>query len=144
MPDLAALIGPRGDGWAPKLLAAFESDMTPADAGKLMPGAEKIDEFGISKVTRKDLAGVSRIEFHFLDDKKTKKWGLHSIEILFSPSLKQAAFYDYLLKVTSNKYGAAPPADVAKKLVLWMNSDFASAGVQFVSDRYKFMWTPAH
>jgi hypothetical protein len=144
MPDLATLIGPRKDGWAPTLLASFDRGMTPEAAGKLMPGAEKKNEFGISRVTRKDLPGVSKVEFHYLQDEKSGKWELHSIEILFSPSLKQAEFYEYLLKVATNKYGPAEPDDVAKKLVLWMNSDYASAGVQFVSDRYKFIWTPPH
>ncbi|NJK40250.1 MAG: hypothetical protein HC934_00760 [Acaryochloridaceae cyanobacterium SU_2_1] len=65
--NLADIVGTAEDGWLPKAIAQypFKRDMKPEAVGKLVPGAEKISEFGISEVAVQDIPGIEKFKFSF-------------------------------------------------------------------------------
>ena len=65
--DLAKLLGTKADGWSVPPFAKLKEDMTPAEAGKILPGAEKIDEFGFAEIKKSDVKGVALYKLSYLE-----------------------------------------------------------------------------
>ncbi len=127
--ELEQILGSKADGWSPKAIAAFQEGMTPEEAEKVMTGAGKISQYGISKVKGTGVPLVVKYEFHFLSRQKDgPRDRLYSVTIHFDPVLNDdKEFYDALVRATTAKYGSVKPQDVEKKLLTWIGPDFASA-----------------
>jgi hypothetical protein len=123
--QFAAIVGTQQDGWLPKVLAGkgLKKGLTPAETGKIIPGADRVSEFSFSKVTVKDVPGLKRYEFYYAKGGSTPQ--LESVRLTFDPMLNQA--YPDLVKVLSSKYGEAKPEDVKKQIIVWVNPDFLTA-----------------
>jgi hypothetical protein len=122
--QFAAIIGTQQDGWLPKVLAGkgLKKGLSPAETGKIIPGAEQVTDYGFSKVTVKEVPGLKRYEFYYAKGNTPQ---LESVRLTFDPMLNQA--YPALVKVLSSKYGEAKPEDVKKQIIVWVNPDFLTA-----------------
>jgi hypothetical protein len=89
--DLAKLLGTKADGWTIPAFAKLKEDMTPAEAGKIIPGAEKIDSYGFSEVKKSDVKGVATYKFSYLDEGGKKALKFATIE--FDPKLTDEPFW---------------------------------------------------
>ncbi|MFO0549034.1 MAG: hypothetical protein U0271_11645 [Polyangiaceae bacterium] len=131
LPDVKAILGSKADGFAPAWIASkpFKKGMTPEEAGKIFPGAEKTNEYGFAEVETKEPKGVSKIKFFFLesDDKKSRK--LYSITLIFDPKLKTPALWDALVKQASAKWGAPPKEDIEKKILTWVSDTLSTVQI---------------
>lgn len=121
-----AILGTKQDGWLPKVLAdkGLKRGMTPTAAGKIFPGAEKVSEFGFSKVAAKDSPGLKQYEFYYAKDGNGQPTQLSSIKLHFEPGMNES--YSELVDVASNKYGAAKPEEVQQQTIVWIGPDFAT------------------
>jgi len=98
--DLAKLLGTKADGWTVPPFAKLKEDMTPAEAGKVLPGAEKVDEFGFSEIKKSDVKGVAMYKLSFLDKK------LKFATIMFDPALTAEPFWVALASHLKDKLNA--------------------------------------
>jgi hypothetical protein len=126
LPDLVAIIGTKQDGWAPPAFAKLKGGMTPAEAGKVMAGAENFSEFGFAEIKVTDVPGVVQYELYYAE-KENKARELHSAKIQFDPKLKGAALWDALVKQTQEKYGKVKQEDIDKKILTWVGPGFVTA-----------------
>lgn len=124
--QFVAILGTKQDGWLPRVLVdkGLKRGMTPAAAGKIFPGAEKVSEFGFSKVAAKDSPGLKQYEFYYAKDGSGQPTQLSSIKLHFEPGMNEA--YSDLVDVASNKYGAAKPEEVQQQTIVWIGPDFAT------------------
>jgi hypothetical protein len=123
--QFAAIVGTQQDGWLPKVLAGkgLKKGLTPAQTGKIIPGAEQVTDYGFSKVTVKNVPGLKEYQFYYA--KGGSALQLEAVRLTFDPMLNQA--YPDLVKVLSSKYGEAKPEDVKKQIIVWVNPDFLTA-----------------
>ena len=121
-PDLPKILGPKGT-WVPPAFSKLKFAMTPDDAGKVIPGAEKISEFGFSNVTVTDTPGVSKYGFYFAK-KGGKPIELQSVKMMFDPALSGDDFWATLKKECIAKYG---PTDEKEKILTWIGPGFTPA-----------------
>lgn len=129
--DLAAIIGTDDNEWLPQVIAQYQLQrgMSPEDVGKILPGAERISEFGFSEVVTKDVPGINKYKFSFLKEKKNsdQKQALYSISLLFDPSLKADLPYDKIALAFAEKYGEIDSDKIDQKIVTWVGPHFATA-----------------
>ncbi len=125
--QVTAIVGTQKDGWLPKVLAnkGLKKGLTPADTGKIISGAEKVSDYGFSKVTVNDIPGLKQYEFYYAKDSSGKPTQLQAVKLLFDPALNES--YPDLVSVLSNKYGAAKPEDVEKQIIVWVGPSFVTA-----------------
>ena len=99
--DLAKLLGTKADGWTVPPFAKLKEDMTPAEVGKIIPGAEKIDAYGFAEVKKTDVKGVDLYKFSYLDagGKKALKFAT----IQFDPKLTDEPFWVALVSHLKDK-----------------------------------------
>jgi hypothetical protein len=117
-PETLAAIGSKKDGWTPKCLAKLKHGMKPEQAGQVVPGAEKISEYGFSTVPVTDIPGIVAYEFYFAKNKAGTPIDLQSVKIHFDES----AEFDELVKICVAKYGRIKDKGaVEKQLVIWIN-----------------------
>ncbi|MFO0617635.1 MAG: hypothetical protein U0414_33885 [Polyangiaceae bacterium] len=80
LPDFKALFGSPSDGFLPVVFGKLKKDMSPEEAGKVFPGAEKVDDFGFAKIEH-PVNGVDYYEFSYLEKK------LAFVDIIFAKTL---------------------------------------------------------
>jgi hypothetical protein len=118
-----AVFGTKADGAIPTIFKGLARDMGPADAGKVIKGADKPSKHGFAKITVKGVNGVKKMEMWFMKDKETKKVPtlLRSATLVLDAAvLKDRASYDALLEVLVAKYGPLPKnADVDNFKITW-------------------------
>jgi hypothetical protein len=103
--DLAKVLGTKEDGWMLPAFAKLKEDMTPAQVGPLLPGGEKIDEYGFADITVTNVTGVAKYRLSYLDDdSKTKR--LKFAEIYFDGKLTDEPFWNALVDHLQKKLGA--------------------------------------
>ena len=121
-----AILGTRKDGWLPKVLIGknLKKGLTPEEAGKVIPGSEKVSDLGFSKVTAQDISGLKNYEFYYTRD-NTGKFKLNGIKLYFDPSVNQS--YQDLVSVLVSKYGEVNPEDVKKQILAWVIPEFKTA-----------------
>jgi hypothetical protein len=128
--DLVACIGGKKSPWTPTVAAKLKDKMTPEEAGKVFPGAEKVSKFGFVTVKLEGCVGATELELYFAKDKVTKvPTELQSVRIQFDGALTaNAEFYSLLVKVLEAKYGKVKkPESIEKKLITWVNPKFRTA-----------------
>lgn len=101
--DLAKLLGTKSDGWVLPPFAKLKEDMTPAEVGKIVSGAEKIDEFGFAEVKQTDVKGVDLYKFSYQDAGAKK--GLKFVTIQFDPKVSDEPFWVALASHLKDKLG---------------------------------------
>lgn len=101
--DLAKLLGTKADGWRVPPFAKLKEDMTPDEVGQIVPGAEKIDEYGFAEVKKSGVKGVDSFKFSYLDAGAKK--GLKFATILFDPTLTDEPFWVALAGHMKDKLG---------------------------------------
>lgn len=125
--QFTAIMGTQQDGWLPKVLAGkgLKQGLTPAAAGKIIPGAEQVSEYGFSKVIVSNIPALKQYEFYYAKDSSGKPTQLQAVKLQFDPALNQA--YPDLVKVLSSKYGAVKPEDVEQQSIVWVGPEFVTA-----------------
>ncbi len=125
--QFTAILGTQKDGWLPKVLAGkgLKKGLTPDAVGKIIPGAERVSEFGFSKVAVQNIPGLTQYEFYYAKDSSGKPTQLQAVKLQFDPALNSA--YPDLVKVLSSKYGAVKPEDVEKQMIVWVGPEFVTA-----------------
>jgi hypothetical protein len=123
----AAIVGTQQDGWLPKIFAGkgLKQGLSPAAVGKIIPGAEKVSEYGFSKIPVRNIPGLKNYEFYYGNDSTGKPALLQAVKLEFDPANNKA--YPDLVKVLTRKYGEASPEDVKKGMIVWVNADLLSA-----------------
>lgn len=113
VPDLVALLGTKADGWAPKPFAGLKKNMTPKQAGKVLPWASKLTS-GDAENTATGVTGVAKYRIHYSDNK------LFQVEIWFDASQHTKAFHDAFVKAANAKWGdtKSDTSDMSR-LVFW-------------------------
>jgi len=101
--DLAKLLGTKADGWVLPPFAKLKEDMTPAQVGKLLPGGDKMDQFGFAEV-KAAVKGAVLYKLAYQDSAGKK--GLKFATILFDPKLTDEAFWNALVDHLQKKLGA--------------------------------------
>ena len=119
LPNLAALLGTKADGWLPKPFAGLKKNMTLAQVTKVKPWANKLDARGSVETAVKDVRGVVKYRLHFVDKQ------LFTGEIWFDPSLHTAAFRTAFLAAAKPKWGE--PKSATDTLVMWFSETSALA-----------------
>jgi hypothetical protein len=97
--------------------------MTPEEAAKVLPGADKVDKYGFAKVKAKDCVGAKTFVLFYMKDKATQKpTTLASARIEFDPALSSNAdFYKALQEVLVIKYGPIKGGDkdIERRILTW-------------------------
>jgi len=102
--DLAKLLGTKSDGWSVPAFSKLKEDMAPADVGKIIAGAEKVDEYGFAEVKQTNVKGVDLYKFSYQGDGAKK--GLKFVTIQFDPKLNDEPFWVALASHLKEKLGA--------------------------------------
>lgn len=97
----------------------------PDAVGKIIPGAERVSEFGFSQTAVQNVPGLKQYEFYFAKDSSGKPTQLQAVKLQFDPALNSA--YPDLVNVLSSKYGAVKPEDVQKQIIVWVGPEFVTA-----------------
>lgn len=123
--QFTAILGSKVDGWLPKVLAGkgLKAGLTPAQTAKIIPGADKVSEFGYSKVAVNNIPGLKQYEFYY--DKASGSLKLTSVKLAFDPALNEA--YNDLVKVAAAKYGQPKPEEVQQQIISWVGPEFVTA-----------------
>jgi hypothetical protein len=127
--QFTAIIGTLQDGWTPQVLVGkgLKQGLTPTAAGKIIPGAEKVSQYGFSKVKVENVPGLKEYEFYYAQNASSKTLELKSVRLKFDPALNEA--YPDLVKVASAKYGPAKPEDVKNQIISWVGPEFITAQI---------------
>jgi hypothetical protein len=118
--DLGKVLGTKADGWAVPAFAKLREDMTPAQVGKIIPGAEKIDEYGFAEV-KASVRGVASYKLSYQDSGGKK--GLKFAEIWFDPKLTDEPFWTALVDHLQKRL-AADMTDHGGHHVTWVGPGF--------------------
>jgi len=123
--QFTAIIGSKADGWLPKVLAGkgLKAGLTPSQTAQIIPGADKVSEFGYSKVVVNNIPGLKQYEFYY--DKASGSLKLTSVRLMFDPTLNEA--YNDLVQVAAAKYGQPKPEEVQKQIISWVGPEFVTA-----------------
>lgn len=127
--DLTACLGGK-KAWTPTVFAKLKEKMTPAEAAKVLPGADQVSKFGFVTVKAEGCNGAAEFELYFAKDKKTQEpTSLQAARIIFSPSVStDETFYLRLVKVLEAKYGKVKKqSEIDNKLITWVNRKFKTA-----------------
>jgi len=119
-PDLPKLLGTKADGWLPKPFTGLKKNMTPAQAAKVLPGADKLSGSS-ADILVKDERGVAKYRLRYVDRK------LFAGEIWFLPALHNKAFHDTLVAAATQKWG--PPRSSTDLSVIWFSETTQMATV---------------
>lgn len=136
--DLVACIGGKKSPWTPTAVAKLKDKMTPEEAAKVFPGADKVSPYGFVTVKLEGCVGASEAELYFAKDKVTKvPTSLQSVRIRFDADLTaNAEFYSVLVKVLEAKYGKIKkPEQIEKKLITWASPKFKIAQLTVKPER---------
>jgi hypothetical protein len=117
--SLDKVLGTKNDFWILPPFAKLKEGMTPAEAGRVLRGAEKIDKFGFAEIKVTDVKGVASYYLSFLDDKGKKK--LTFAAIRFDPRLTDEPFWNALADHLKRKLGSDVKDD-GKKHLMWINN----------------------
>lgn len=121
-PDIDQLIGPKGQ-WLPTPFLKLKHAMTPAQAALVMPGADKVSEFGFAQIKPQGgQPGVRGYELTYLGAKEK----LAFVEIQFEPALTSEAFWSVLLAAMTKKHGTTYKTSSPRELK-WTAGDFSTA-----------------
>ena len=125
----AKVFGTSAAGWNPTVIGALRDGMTPAEAAKVMPGADKVSKHGFAKLTVNDAPGVLNMELYFRKAKDGGDRTLGSVKLVLDPRVeKDEAVYAALIQVLEAKYGKVKKADsIAEKKVTWVAKGGRSA-----------------
>jgi hypothetical protein len=118
-PDLGTLLGTKAEGWLPRPFAALKKNMTLPQVTKVMPWATKLDAYGTVETSVKDVLGVSKYRLRFVDRQ------LFAGEIVFDPSLHNAAFRSAFIAAAKAKWG--DPRSTSDTSVIWFSPTSAMA-----------------
>jgi hypothetical protein len=121
--DLDKLLGTKADGWSLPPTAKLKEDQTPAEVGKLLPGGEKIDEYGFSEIKPTNVKGVAMYKLSYQDSNGKK--GLKFISILFDPAMTDEPFWNALVDHLQKKL-AVDMTDHGDHHVQWIGPGFLS------------------
>lgn len=121
-PDLDALLGSKADGFSPAVFVKLKAGMSPAQAAKIMPGGDKVDEFGFSEIRPKDAPGVHHYKLSYQDGKLT------FAEIIFDESVSNDAFWEKLVAHLKKKLDPIEMKELgtSTKSVMWIGPTFNS------------------
>ena len=121
-PDLAAIFGTQADGFTPRVFAKLKEDMSPEEAGKIIAGSDKVNEFGFAEIKTGVPAGVKQLTLNFQDKK------LKFAEILFPKSVSNDAFWDKLVAHLKAKLAPVEMKELepGQKNMMWIGPGFHS------------------
>lgn len=135
LPDLRASVGTRSSE-APVPFEKLDRSMSPEDVGAIIPGAEKISKYNISKVTVRDVPGVAAYKFSFQNGK------LYSAAVIYQMKHADQAFSDYFFKAVENKYGPMKAEARTKQLVTYARTDGSMIQAMKFVDHFELSYTP--
>lgn len=121
-PDLTALFGTQSDGFAPRIFAKLKEDMSPEEAAKIIPGADKLNDFGFAEIKTGLPAGVRHMTLNFQERK------LKFAEIVFPKSISDDAFWNKLVAHLKTKLAPVEMKELepGKKRMMWIGPGFHS------------------
>ena len=128
--DLLESIGTKKDGWGPVMAKGLKAKMTPEQAGKVFPGAEKVSKFGFVDLPVEGKPGVVKLKFYFAKPKGSDKpTNLSKVTLIFDPKLtSDESFWKALVDTCQAKYGKIKDKkQVDKKLITWVGKKFKIA-----------------
>ncbi len=104
---IAAILGTKQDSWLPKVIAQkdLKRGMNPEEVSKVLPGAEKVSEFGFSQVKVQDVPGLQSYELYFAKNSAGEPKHLQSILLVFEPDLKAELSFAEMAQEVAKKYG---------------------------------------
>ena len=100
--DLDKIFGTKADGWVLPPFAGIKKDMTPAEAGRVMRGADKIERMNVARVDP-GLKGVEEYSLHFHE--KDGKPRLQMYGVRFDYKLVDESFWLALVHHLREKLG---------------------------------------
>jgi hypothetical protein len=118
--DLPAILGSKRDGWSPKVISRLKRGMTPEEAAKAFPGADKVDKFGFVGVPILGHPELEEIRLYFAKGKDGVPKELQSVKLSFQSALNSDTFWDQLSKACIERYGKADEKELAKRLITWV------------------------
>lgn len=121
--DLARLFGTKADGWSLPPFAKLKEDMTPAEVGKIIPGGDKLDEYGFVEIKKTDVKGVAMYKLSYQDAGGKK--GLKFVAIWFDPAFTDEPFWNALVDHLKQKL-TADMTDHGGHHVQWVGPGFVS------------------
>ncbi|NES72215.1 MAG: hypothetical protein F6K24_46990, partial [Okeania sp. SIO2D1] len=131
--NLSEIIGTKEDGWLPKPIAQKDltRDMSPEEAGKILPGAEEVSEFGFSEVKEGDVPGLEGYELYFAKNDAGVPAKLQTVTLILDPSIKDELTFEEAAKEVAEKYGEYEEIVVDDKITsyLWIGPKFASTSL---------------
>jgi hypothetical protein len=121
-PDLASLLGTNADGFAPLVFAKLKEGMSPAEAAKLFPGGDVVDEYGFAEIKSGVPAGVALFELSYQESKLT------FASIVFTKAISDDAFWAKLVAHLQKKLLPVEMKELepGKKSVMWIGPGFHS------------------
>ncbi|MFO0549035.1 MAG: hypothetical protein U0271_11650 [Polyangiaceae bacterium] len=115
LPDLDPLLGTRAEGYAPRWVTRFSRGLTPDAAGKILPGAERVSEFGFAEVRVREPKGLARVKLYFTD----KGTSLANVAMLLEPRLNGPDTWKALRQAAIEKWGPSIKEDPSKHHLIW-------------------------
>jgi hypothetical protein len=115
--NLAPVLGTKGALFPS--LAGLKRDMSPEDAGKVVPGAEKFDKYGFAEVKVTTIPGVDHYRFYFAKNDAGVPAELFSVEYHLTMSLAGDDKFQGLADQLVAQLGPQKPENLEKKLLTW-------------------------
>lgn len=125
LPDFEPLIGTRDEGFAPRWALRLKRGLTPAEAGKILPGAERVSEFGFAEVRLREPKGLAWVKLYFTDGGKS----LASVTMYLEPRLNGPDTWRALRQAAIDKWGPLRKEDPGKHLLLWFDLERGSVTI---------------
>jgi len=124
-PDLNVLLGSKADGFGPLVFAKLKPDMLPADAGKLFPGGDTLDEFGFAESKSNLPKGVLKYRLTYQEGK------LKFAAICFEKEISDDTFWTQLVTHLKTKLAPVEGKEITpgKKGMMWMSDQFKTISV---------------
>jgi hypothetical protein len=120
--DLVKILGTRADGWVLPPFAGIKKGMTPAEAGRVMRGGDKLDHDGVARIVP-GLKGVEDYELHFHETDGTQRLQMYAVR--FDHRLVDEPFWRALVIHLRDKLGP-DMTDKGDHHVLWYAQDLTS------------------
>ena len=120
--DLVKILGTRADGWVLPPFAGIKKGMTPAEAGRVMPGGDKVDQYRVARIVP-GLKGVKEYDLSFHETDGTLRLQMYAVE--FDHRLVDEPFWRALVVHLRDKLGP-DMTDKGDHHVLWYAHDLTS------------------
>lgn len=120
--DLVKIFGTKEDGWALPPFAGIKKGMTPAEAGRVMPGGDKVDQYRVARIVP-GLKGVKEYDLSFHETDGALRLQMYAIE--FDHKLVDEPFWRALVVHLRDKLGP-DMTDKGDHHVLWYAHDMTS------------------